>query len=199
MMKRLLALLLILTLLPASALTEAAVAADTLPESFVCPVPANEQIDSLLNRALEYLLADEPDHALACTELARMMDARYPGIYAVLAKIHYASGEMMQARENAVRITELAPSWAVGWRFLFELSEPAEAENILRYLDVLDAVDEQYYLQLADGFAQLENWEKAAKYFDQCDLSWLNEEQRRSALAIMENLLIACGYDLPEK
>ena len=30
-------------------------------------------------------------------------------------------------------------------------------------------------------------------------VSQLNEEQRRSALAIMENLLIACGYDLPEK
>ena len=30
-------------------------------------------------------------------------------------------------------------------------------------------------------------------------VSQLNEEQRRSALAIIENLLIACGYDLPEK
>jgi len=30
-------------------------------------------------------------------------------------------------------------------------------------------------------------------------VSQLNEEQRRSALAIMENLLRACGYELPEK
>ena len=30
-------------------------------------------------------------------------------------------------------------------------------------------------------------------------VSQLNEEQRKSALAIMENLLLACGYELPEK
>lgn len=30
-------------------------------------------------------------------------------------------------------------------------------------------------------------------------VSQLNEEQRKSALTIMENLLQACGYSLPEK
>ena len=30
-------------------------------------------------------------------------------------------------------------------------------------------------------------------------VSQLNEEQRKAALTIMENLLQACGYDLPEK
>ena len=31
------------------------------------------------------------------------------------------------------------------------------------------------------------------------DGAQLNEEQRKSALAIIENLLLACGYELPEK
>lgn len=30
-------------------------------------------------------------------------------------------------------------------------------------------------------------------------VSQLNEDQRKSALAIMENLLLACGYELPDK
>lgn len=138
--------------------------------------------DELLQKAEEYVGAEDYEKALACYDMAIKLDPNKPDAFIAEGNLHLNRGEYPEAYACAESALALDSTLANGWllRCLIDIANgDAEAfDSDAVYADICGADLSPYAAEIGSVYASAGIYDKALGYFTGFTLDGLNENQK---------------------
>ena len=155
--------------------------------SLLCMPALADETDSMLAKSDAYLSAGDFDSAAICLDIAQKLSPNDPTVLRAFARLHFAEGDTARALEAIETALALAPADGTLYlekaRLLYATGNLSDAEQALRYAEICSAEpDDELLSEAAQAYIRAGQYETAIE---------LCESQASDAL----RLLAAQAYE----